>query len=175
MMANLLKGEVPFKAADRDMFVRYGTPEIAEIQAALGYRRPDPFQPDIVEEIDVAVEEKGRPKLDDAGLAVFKRERLLVDASERQRRMMRAFEACWMDPDPEALLVFFRAGLKSWERLSGTALTKDAFREIVDALGLARLKILHIQAITFGCYLQGAEDGGEGAGKVASAESVSTI
>ncbi len=172
-MANLIRGEVPFRAAGRELFLQYGTREIAEVQAALGFRRPDPFQADVVEEVDVAVEEGGKPKVDELG-EVFRRRRLLVDASERQRRMVAAFEACWMDPDPEAAVVFLRYGLRPWERQSGAKLTEEAFHEIVRAIGLARMKTLHFQAIAFGIYLKGEEDGGESRGKGESVASAST-
>lgn len=174
-MANLIRGEVPFKASGRQLFVCYGTREIAEIQAALGFRRPDPFQPDVVEEEDVPVEEDGQPKLDKEGLQVFARRRTLVGAAERQRRMLAAFEACWMNPDPEAALVCFRIGLHPWERQSGTKLSDEAFHEIVRKIGLVRMKKLHYQAITFGSYLKGEEeDGGEGEGKEVAASVSST-
>lgn len=173
-MANLIRGEVPFRAAGRDLFVYYGTREIAEVQAALGFRRPDPFQPDVVEEVDVAVEEDGTPKLDAAGLPTFKRTRVLVDATERQRRMLAAFEAAWMNPDPEAALVCFRVGLKAWERQSGARLTDEAFHEVVRGAGLAQMKTLHYSAIVHGSYLKGEEDGGEGGGKAEGVASVST-
>ncbi len=172
-MANLIRGEVPFRASGRDLFVQYGTREIAEIQAALGFRRPDPFQPDVVQEVDIAVEEGGKPKVDELG-EVFRRRRILVDASERQRRMVAAFEACWMNPDPEAAVVFFRYGLRPWERQSGAKLTEEAFHEIVRAVGLTQMKTLHFQAISFGIYLKGEEDGGESGGKAESGGSAST-
>jgi hypothetical protein len=162
-MPNMNRGEVPFRAAARDLFVCYETPEIAAIQAALGFRRPDPFQPDVVEEVDEPVTEKDakgfpKPKLDEKGLAVFRRTRILVDAAERQRRMIAAFEAMWMQPDPEAALVIFRIGLRPWERQSATKLSDDAFLEIARALGLARINLLHMQAVAHGVYLKGEED-----------------
>lgn len=163
-MANLVRGEVPFVAAGREMFLAYGTREIAEAQAALGFRRPDPFQPDVAEEIDSPVFEpattEGRPptpKLDAAGLPVFRRVRTLVDAAERQRRMLAAFEATLMQPDPEGLLTFFRIGLRRWERQSGTKLSEEAFQQAVDRLGLVKLRTMHYQAVSFGSYLNGDE------------------
>ncbi len=46
-MANPNRGEVAFTALGREMFVQYGTREIAEAQAALGFHRPDPQQPNV--------------------------------------------------------------------------------------------------------------------------------
>jgi len=171
-MANLVRGEVPFSAGGRDLFLAYGTREIAEVQAALGFRRPDPFQPDVAEEVDTPVEERpGVQKVDAGGLPVFRRLRVLVDASERQRRMLAAFEAALMNPDPEALLTFIRVGLRPWERQSGAKLSDEAFHAITQALGLVQLKTLHFQAVSFGSYLKGEEaDEGKAAG-AASASS----
>jgi hypothetical protein len=171
-MPNLVRGEVPFSAAGRELFLAYGTREIAEAQAALGFRRPDPFQPDVAEEIDSPVEDKpGEPKLDASGLPVFRRLRVLVDAGERQRRMLAAFEAVLMNPDPEGLLTFIRIGLRPWERHNGAKLSDEGFHGIVQALGLVRLKMLHFQAVSFGSYLKGEEtDEGKAVG-AASASS----
>ena len=133
-MANLLRGEVPFSAAGRDLFLQYKTREVAEIQAALGFRRPDPFQPDTVEDVGVVL------STDPEMLGT---RQMIIDADERQRRMVAAFEAAWMNPDPQAALVCFRIGLQPWERQTGTKLTDAAFHEIVDAVGLATLKLLN--------------------------------
>lgn len=180
-MANLFRGEVPFKAAGRELFACYGTRELAEIQTALGFRRPDPFQPDKVEEVDEPVVERvkvdedwaERQKLDDQGLPLFRRTRVLVDHAERQRRMLAAFEAVWMRPDPEAALVIFRISLKPWERRVVTKLLDSEFAQIVNALGMTRINLIHMQAIAHGVYLKGEEEE-DGEGKVAGAASVST-
>jgi len=170
-VANLLRGEVPFRAAGRDLFVCYGTRELAEIQTALGFRRPDPFQPDVAEEVDEPSLKDGKPKLDGKGMATFRKVRVLVDAAERQRRMLTAFEAAWLRPDPEAALVCFRISLRPWERESGAKLSEEEFHRIAQALGLARINLLHMEAIGHGIYLKGEEDG---EGKAAGAASVST-
>jgi hypothetical protein len=169
-MANLIRGEVPFRAAGRDLFVQYGTREIAEAQTALGFHRPDPYQRDVVEEVDEAV----AGKVDEAGLQVFRRQRVLIDAAERQRRMVAAFEACVMRPDPEASVVFLRVGLQPWQRSTGTKLSDDDVWAIVNGLGLAAINLLHWKAISNGSYLKGEEDGGEGSGKAESAVSASS-
>jgi hypothetical protein len=178
-MANIFRGEVPFKALGRDFFVRYGTREIAEVQAALGFHRPDPFLPEVAEEIDEPVTEhvdgKERPKLDASG-QVFRRERRLVDADTRQRRMLSAFEATMMNPDPEAVLVFFRASLRPWERSEGHSISDATFHALVDALGMVRLKELHMGALAYGVYLKGLDqverEEGEGKAAAASASSI---
>jgi hypothetical protein len=180
-VANLFRGEVPFKAAGRDLFVCYGTPELAEIQTALGFRRPDPFQPDRVEEVDEPILERAkvgekwveRQKLDEQQLPAFRRTRVLVDHAERQRRMLAAFEAVWMQPDPEAALVIFRISLKAWERRVVTKLLDSEFAQIVRALGVTRINLLHMQAIAHGVYLKGEEEE-DGEGKATGAVSVST-
>ena len=171
-MANVIRGEVPFRAAGRDMFVQYGTRELAEAQAALGFRRPNPHQPDIAEEVDEPVEEGGMVKQDAAGV-VYRRVRVIVDAAMRQRRMVDAFEACWMRPDPEAALTCFRVGLRPWERRAGTKLSDEQFDAITRALGLARIQLLHMEAVSAGLYLKGEEEE-EGGGKGAGAVSVSS-
>lgn len=176
-MANIIRGEVPFRAAGRDMFVCYGTRELAEAQTALGFRRPNPHQPDLVEEVDQPVEELGedgqsRLKQDAAGV-VYRRTRVLVDAAMRQRRMIDHFEACWMRPDPEAALICFRVGLRPWERRTGTRLTEEQFDAITRQLGLAKIHLLHMEAVSAGLYLQGEEEE-ESGGKVAGVASVSS-
>jgi len=172
-MANLLRGQVPFEAAGRALYLCYTTSEIAQIQTALGFRRPDPFQPDHVEEVDVPVMEKVgdkggvRQKRDEKG-PVFRLERKVIDAAERQARMISAFEACWMRPDPEASLIIFRIGLRQWEREKGTKLTDAGFDEIAQALGLGEINLLHMQAVAHGVYLNGQESD-EGKAPAASA------
>ncbi len=151
------------------MYIQYGTREIAEAQGALGFHRPDPQQPNVTEEVDVAVyvdaaEEKQR--LDDKLQPVFRHQRVLVDARERQRRLVAAFDACLMNPDPAASVVFFRVGLRPWQRAHGVKHTEEAVTELVQALGLSRIRLLHMRALADGCYLTGEEaeeDEGKGA------------
>ena len=177
----MLRGQVPFSASGRDLFLCYGTREFAEAQTALGFRRPDPQLPDLAEEVDTPLEEvvgegKDRrlgPKRDAAGLPMFRRDRVLVDHAERQRRMIAGFEAVLMNPDLEAMLVFFRIGLRSWERSANAKLSDEQFQEIVAAVGLVRMKEAHYEAIRFGAYLRG-EDEETGEGKAASAASASS-
>lgn len=168
-MANLNRGEIPFRARGRELYLQYGTREIAEVQTALGFHRPDPYQPDTLEEIAEPVLEGGKPKLDAEGMEVYRRRRVRVDAVERQRRMLAAFEACLMNPDPEATLVFFRIGLGPWQRATQTRLVDEGFYEVVRELGLNEIKLLHYKAITFGSYLKGEADEEEGEGKAGSA------
>lgn len=175
-MANIIRGEVPFRAAGRDLFVCYGTREVAEVQTALGFRRPSPHQPDVAEEVDEPVEELGadgqrKPKTDALGV-VYRKVRVLVDAAVRQRRMIDAFQAVWMQPDPDAALVCFRVGLQRWERQHGVKLSEQDFGAIVQALGLARIHLLHMEAVSVGLYLKGEEEDSEG--KAESVVSVSS-
>ena len=168
-MANPIRGEVAFTAGGREMFVQYGTREIAAAQAALGFHRPNPQQPDVAEDVDVPVYADGRPKLDSRQRPVFRRQRVLVDARERQRRMIQAFDACLMNPDPEASVAFLRVGLHPWQRSTGSKHTEEAVQEIVQALGLERIRLLHMQALSLGCYLTGEEAEEEAEGKAETA------
>ncbi len=166
-MANLLRGQVPFKASGREMFICYGTREIAEAQTALGFRRPDPFQPDTVEEVGV---QAGK---DPGGRPTFRVEQRLIDAPERQRRMLAAFEAVLMNPDPEASLALFRVGLRPWTRETGQRLSDEQLAGVVDALGLVQIRLLHMQALSYGVYLKGEEQE-ENEGKAPAASVSST-
>ncbi|KKK76434.1 hypothetical protein LCGC14_2863660, partial [marine sediment metagenome] len=86
-MANPNRGEVAFTALGREMFVQYGTREIAEAQAALGFHRPDPQQPNVAEDVDVPVyadAAQEKPKLDGRQRPVFRRQRVLIDAREQK-------------------------------------------------------------------------------------------
>jgi hypothetical protein len=86
--------------------------------------------------------------------------------------MVAAFEACFMRPDPVASLTLFRISLKPWERASGKALTDEEFAAVANALGLARINLLHFGAVTLGAYLKGEEE--DGAGKAESGASASS-
>lgn len=174
-MANLNRGEVPFKARGRDFYLQYTTREIAEAQTALGFHRPDPYQADTLEEVAELVRENGQPKLDAEGLEIYRKRRVMVDAVERQRRMIAAFEACLMNPDPEAAVIFLRIGLGPWQRAANARLSEEGFQDIVRALGLNEIKFLHYKAISFGSYLKSEADEEEGEGKVAGVEPVSSI
>jgi len=174
-MANLIRGQVPFKVAGREYFVQYGTRELAEAQGALGFHRPPP-QPDVLEEVDVPdVDGQGRPRVDDQLRPVFRRQRVLVDAAERQRRMIASFEACLMNPDPEASIEFLRVGLGPWQRSEGVRLSMEQVHDIAQGLGLTRLRLLHMKAISLGAYLTGEEaEEDAGRGKDGSAASASS-
>jgi hypothetical protein len=169
-MANLMRGQVRFRATGRELYLQYGTREIAEAQGALGFHRPNPQQPDVLEEVDVALHEKGKPKLDAAGRPTFRREQVLVDAAERQRRMIAAFEACLLNPDPAASVSFLRIGLRPWQRDQNVKLEDGAIERIVDELGFTKLRLLHVRAVSLGSYLTGDEvEEEDGEGKAASA------
>lgn len=167
----MIRGQVPFRAAGREFFLQYGTRELAEAQAALGFRRPSSQQPDIVEEADVVVEDsRGQPKLDDEGQPTYRRQKVLVNAVERQRRVIAGFEACLLNPDPEAVIAFIRIGLRPWQRSQGVTMSEEQVQEIVNAVGLTRLRLLHMEAISLGSYLTGDElEEESGSGKAESA------
>lgn len=187
-MANAIRGEAPFTVrGGEERFICYGTREIAEVQSALGFRRPDSQQPDVVEEIDEPIFDTSGPKevgagmlgvpkqkTDGKGRPVFRRTRVLVDAKERQRRMIAGFNACLLNPDPEAVLTFFRIGLGPWQRKLSVKLDHEAIMKIVDSLGLTRIQLLHQQALSLGCYLFGDEIEAD-EGKAQGAASVSSI
>lgn len=161
-MANQSRGQVPFRALGRDLFIQYGCREIAEIQTALGFRRPDPFTPDVVEDVDEPVAGPGgAQKVDDKGVPVFVRRKILVNAKERQRRMLVAFDACLLNPDPEAAVGLLRVGLRPWQRETSQRLPDELFGRIVDSLGLERIKMLHFEALSSGVYLAGEESEGK--------------
>lgn len=173
-MANMNRGQVPFTVHGRQMYLQYGTREIAEAQAALGFRRPDPQQPDVVEDVDVPVfvdAQRETAKVDDDGLPIFRRERVLVNAAERQRRMLAAFDACILNPDPEAKVAFLRIGLRPWQREQSATFTEEWFDGVVQALGLTRIGLLHMQALSDGCYLTGEEADDEGKAEGAASAS----
>jgi hypothetical protein len=77
-----------------------------------------------------------------------------------------------MNPDPEAMLRFFRIGLGPWER-ANAKLSEEDFHSVVRAVGLVRMKEIHYDAIRFGAYLRG-DDEETGEGKAASAASASS-
>lgn len=182
-MANENRGEAPFTVrGGEERFICYRTRELAEVQSALGFRRPDPQQPDVVEDIDEPVFDTSGPKAvgaipkqktDGKGRPVFKRTRVLVDAKERQRRMIAGFNACLQNPDPEAVLTFFRIGLGPWQRKLGVKLDHESVMNIIDSLGLTRIQLLHQQTLGLGCYLFGDEIEAD-EGKAQGAESASS-
>jgi len=164
-MANLLRGQVPFKALGRDLYIQYTTTAIAEAQAALGFRRPDPLLPDVLQEVDELQfldAAQTKPKVGEDGLPVYVRRPVLLNAQERQRRMVEAFEACIIHPDPAAAVAFFRAGLKPWLSAQARAVPDGFVGSVVDALGLERIRLLHAEALTLGVWLAGGEDDDRG-------------
>jgi len=122
-MPNEHRGEISFGALGRELFVVYGTREIAEAWSALGFRRPDPFQPVAFEEVD------GR--------------RVRIGFAERYQRVKDAFDAVFINPDPEALRKCIRCALGRWERQGGTKLSDVEFEQLCDEQGLAGLAKLH--------------------------------
>lgn len=139
-MPNEHRGEVTFRALGRELFLVYGTREIAEAWSALGFRRPDPLQPVAFEEVD------GR--------------RAKVGFPERYQRTKDAFDIVFTNPDPEALRKILRIGLGRCERASGAKMSDGDFELLCDELGMAGLGALHVA--TYINALQstpGADDG----------------
>lgn len=161
-MANRHRGETPFRVGGREAFVFYGTRELAEMQSALGFRRPDPFAPAQIIEEDVRV---------DGGDGLL-RQKVLLDAKERQRRTLEAFDAALLNPDPVALFACLRIGMVRWEK-ANRPLTSDDWHGMLDALGLPRARQLHLEAILNSCFWtppdeEGADPNAPGAGAPSS-------
>ena len=89
--------------------------------------------------------------------------------------MVAGFNACLLNPDPEALLVFFRIGLGPWQRKTGVKLAHETVLKMIDSLGLTKLQLLHQQALAIGCFLTGDEENEADEGKAQGAASASSI
>ncbi len=150
-MANAHRGETPFKVGGRDLFVFYGTRELAEMQAALGFRRPDPFAPSVLIEEDVRL---------NGGDRVAHRS-VLLDAKERQRKTLEAFDAALLNPDPEALFACLRIGVSRWEKAKSKILERDEWFEILNSLGLPKARQLHLEAIVNSCFFGTDQEGAD--------------
>jgi len=150
------RGQTPFRALGREMYMVYGTRELAEAWSALGFRRPDPYAPPVAEEWDERAEGE-----DDRGLPRFIRRRGLVDAATRQQRVQEAFDATFTNPEIPARLTCVRIGLQRWEKEAGSRLTDDEFEKLCDELGLDGLSSLHIATFVNAIRVPPAE-GAEG-------------
>jgi hypothetical protein len=146
-MANHHRGETSFRAGGRECFVVYGTREIAEIQTALGFRRPNPFEPPTYEDVQ---EEQTRELEPGKTVTEIVTKRIRVDYAERYRRVQDAFDGLWLNcfKDPGALRVCVRAGLQRWaaQACEGGKLTDEIFDAIADDLGLEGLAAVHAAA-----------------------------
>lgn len=147
-MANQHRGQTPFRAIGREMYVVYGTRELAEAWAALGFRRPDPLAPALVEDRDEPVRDAATddPVMDEQGLPRFVRRRAFLDAAGRQQRVQEAFDACFSNPEIPARRTCIRIGLQRWEKEAGAKLSDDDFERVCDELGLDGLSALHVAA-----------------------------
>jgi hypothetical protein len=47
--------------------------------------------------------------------------------------------------------------LRPWQRANGVKHTEEAAQDLVQALGLERIRLLHMQALSSGCHLTGEE------------------
>jgi len=142
------RGQTPFRALGREMYMVYGTRELAEAWLALGFRRPDPYAPPVAEEWDELRRDPttGEPVIDERGLPLFSRRRGLVDAATRQQRVQEAFDACFTNPEIPARRACLRIGLQRWEREAGAKLSDDEFERLCDELGFEGMLSLHIAA-----------------------------
>lgn len=152
-MANQHRGQTAFRALGREIYIVYGTREIAEVWSALGFRRADPLAPPVMEERDEPASDPktGLAIRDEAGLPVFVRRRVLLDAAERQMRIQEAFDAVFTNPDVPARRTCIRIGLRRWEKEAGQPLTEEQFEELCDELGLEGLNALHVAAWINAC------------------------
>lgn len=172
---NAHRGETPFRALGRDMFLVYGMEEIARMQAALGFRRPDPQLPTTIETVPLS------RRLEDGSLGAVLGEdgqpatrRVIVDYAERHERTIRAFDAAFMAPRIDDLIRCVRIGLRRWERTQPAPLTEEEFEMLCDELGQVGLAELHAQATLNGMRvpaLSGAEGQDPNAPGAASASS----
>ena len=140
------RGETPFRALGREMFVVYRTPELAAMRHALGFGRPDPLAPPRWEEIDdeEKVEVPGEPG---KWITRSKKTRKLIGFAERNQRLLEAFEATFLNPGIDDVVVMIREGLREWERRSQSVLSADEFRELTIELRPQGLQTLHIRAV----------------------------
>ncbi len=153
-MPNAHRGETVFRALGREMFLVYGTREIAEAWTALGFRRPDPLAPATHE--DVSVEEVYEEEPGKTAKRVVVR-RVLVDFAARYERIKDAFDTVFLNPDPEALRKCIAIGLRRclasnpetvlleggrWEKRSG--LSDQQFDELCEQLTYSGLHALHV-------------------------------
>jgi hypothetical protein len=144
-VANQHRGQTPFRALGREMYLVYGVRELAEAWSALGFRRPDPLAPPVVEDRDEPVldPKTGDPVFDELGLQKFVRKRAYLDAAGRQQRVQEAFDACFSNPEIPARRTCIKIGLQRWEQAAGR-LTEDEFERLCDELGLEGLSALHV-------------------------------
>lgn len=157
-MANAHRGETAFSAGGRDYYLVYGTWEIAEMQSALGFHRPDPFAPVTWEDVETKDGTKVRVEL---------------TWSERNARVLAAFDATFTNPGPGDLWKMVRIGLRRWEKANGK-LGDAEFEAICDALGLVGLQGLHLQAVTNGLRASSPEDEADSKRAAAAASSISS-
>jgi len=145
-VANQHRGQTPFRALGREMYLVYGVRELAEAWSALGFRRPDPYAPPLVEDRDEPMRdpETDDPMLDEQGLPRFLRRRVYLDAAGRQQRVQEAFDACFSNPEIPARRTCIRIGLQRWEKEAGAPLTENEFELLCDDLGLEGLTALHV-------------------------------
>lgn len=158
-MANQHRGETPFRALGREMYLVYRTQEIAAMQAALGFGRQDPLAAPTTESVPVlnlrkndagelehvldvdgrriaALEDDGRPRM----------RTVVVDLRERRRRQIEAFDVAMQSPTAGELLTLVRCGLAPYEAKAGK-LKPEEWDQLVEELGYVGLGELHQVAL----------------------------
>jgi hypothetical protein len=172
-VANQHRGQTPFRALGREMYLVYGVRELSEAWTALGFRRADPLAPPVAEERDDPVIDRktGDPVKDEAGLPKFVRRRLLLDAGGRQARAQEAFDTVFTNPDIPARRTCLRIGLKRWQADAGVLLAEKDFEQIEDELGLEGLSALHIATWINASRVPPAESGQSSEGRDPNAPS----
>lgn len=165
-MANEYRGEVPFLALGREMYLAYGIRELAEAKAALGFHPPDPAVPAMEEQVaeeEVVRFTDGKPQTGKDGLPLTKvvRRSVVVDYAVRRRRIDEAFGQALEDPGVDGLLVLLRLGLRRWERHLGVRLTEVDFDRLWDEVGYDGLRNLHWRAARRAFRIEPAADEGQ--------------
>ncbi len=178
-MPNTYRGQTPFRALGREMFLVYRTQEIAAMQAALGFCRPEPltFKPETEEvpALNLKRDEAGKlldpPQhvLDADGLRLAALDAdgkplmriVIVDAQEIHKRKIAAFDACLQRPLIKDLPLFIRCGLALWERDNG-AFAKGEFDQLLEEIGFLGLADLHQKALFNGYHVAVPEDESRG-------------
>jgi hypothetical protein len=168
-MVNAHRGEVPFRALGRDLFLVYRTQELGAMQTALGFCRPGTFVKPTTEQVPALNLKKKNGKVvqplqqvqDDDGqlLAALdkhgkpKMRTVIVTPHEQHRREIEAFDAIMLKPAARELPTLIRCGLACWER-ENEKLTDAQFDELLEEVGFFELAALHQQALEH-CYRTG--------------------
>jgi hypothetical protein len=185
-MSNPYRGETPFQALGREMFLAYRTPELAAMQQALGFAQPDPLVRSYAEQLpalNLITTKAGVEHATDADgrlLAALNSDgsprlrTVIVDVRERRRRIIEGFDAALLQPTADELLKMVRCGLAPWES-KNAKLTAAEFDELVLELGFIGLSELHQKTLanSYRVMLPESQDDSGGDPNAQSPESVS--